>query len=409
MPILKLIRYKSGTDFRSSVMRNVIGYCLQPSKTKIREEIFSVTGQNCVPAIAYNQFMATKASWGKTDGLLFRHYVQSFSPDENITPLQANEIAGEFAAKAWTGYEVLIATHVDRAHIHSHMIVNTVHPDTGKKLHESPDNLKKLRAISDEICRSHGIATLPPYRKTKVHGIGNGEYRKAIQGESWKFHLCGAITLAMARSLSREDFIEAMRLQGYGVRWEDGRKQITYTCYRDGKCKDGSYRKCRDNRLHDEKFLKENMKYEFIIRQNLRKAFARRADETEYAGAASGRNAVPGNDQIDSLRETVLQMQATASALARRAAQIQETLKEMEVRHRKDWQTIENLQKEMKTLLRDKEQQVGNLLDRTSLQIEKFNRRDLITRWALNILFALLSLLILVLVILQGLLPLFRF
>lgn len=97
---------------------------------------------------------------------------------------------------------------------------------------------------------------------------------------------------------------------------------------------------------------------------------------------------VPGNEQIDSLRETVLQMQATASALARRAAQIQETLKEMEVRHRKDWQTIENLQKEMKTLLRDKEQQVGNLLDRTSLQIEKFNRRDLITRWALNILFA---------------------
>ena len=118
---------------------------------------------------------------------------------------------------------------------------------------------------------------------------------------------------------------------------------------------------------------------------------------------------VPGNEQIDSLRKTVLQMQATASALARRAAQIQETLKEMEVRHRKDWQTIENLQKEMKTLLRDKEQQVGNLLDRTSLQIEKFNRRDLITRWMLNILFALPSLLILVLVILQGLLPLFRF
>ena len=118
---------------------------------------------------------------------------------------------------------------------------------------------------------------------------------------------------------------------------------------------------------------------------------------------------VPRNEQIDSLRETVLQMQATASALARRAAQIQETLKEMEVRHRKDWQTIENLQKEMKTLLRDKEQQVGNLLDRTSLQIEKFNRRDLITRWVLNILFAMPSLLILVLVILQGLLPLFQF
>ena len=101
LPILKLIRYKSGTDFRPSVMRNVMEYCLQPSKTKIREEIFSVAGQNCVPAIAYDQFMATKVSWRKTNGLLFRHYVQSFSPDENISPLQANEIAGEFAAKAW--------------------------------------------------------------------------------------------------------------------------------------------------------------------------------------------------------------------------------------------------------------------------------------------------------------------
>ena len=69
MPILKLIRYKSGTDFRPSVMHNVMEYCLQPSKTKIREEIFSVAGQNCVPAIAYDQFMATKASWRKTDGL----------------------------------------------------------------------------------------------------------------------------------------------------------------------------------------------------------------------------------------------------------------------------------------------------------------------------------------------------
>ena len=118
---------------------------------------------------------------------------------------------------------------------------------------------------------------------------------------------------------------------------------------------------------------------------------------------------VPGNEQIDSLRKSVLQMQAMASALARQVAQMQETLKEMESRHRKDWQTIESLQKEMKTLFRDKEQQVGNLLDRTSLQIEKCNRRDLITRWMLNILFALPSLLILVLVILQGLLPLFRF
>ena len=271
-------------------MGKVIAYCLQPNKTKLREEVYSVTGQNCVPSIACEQFLSTKASWGKTDGLCFRHYVQSFSPDEKISPMQANEIAKEFAEKAWHGYEVLIATHVDRAHIHSHMIVNTVHPETGKKLHESPDNIKKLRDLSDEICRSYGLSVLPPYQKPKVQGIGNGEYRKAIQGESWKFRLCGAIRLAMERSLSRDDFIRNMQAQSYGVRWDDGRKFITYTCFCEKQFKDGSYRKCRDNKLHDEKYLKENMEYEFTIRQQMLSALAGGTDPDEYAYADTRRN-----------------------------------------------------------------------------------------------------------------------
>ena len=88
-------------------MGKVIAYCLQPNKTKLREEVYSVTGQNCVPSIACEQFLSTKASWGKTDGLCFRHYVQSFSPDDKISPMQANEIAKEFAEKAWHGWEPL--------------------------------------------------------------------------------------------------------------------------------------------------------------------------------------------------------------------------------------------------------------------------------------------------------------
>ena len=271
-------------------MGKVIAYCLQPNKTKLREEVYSVTGQNCVPSIACEQFLSTKASWGKTDGLCFRHYVQSFSPDEKISPMQATEIAKEFAEKAWQGYEVLIATHIDRAHIHSHMIVNTVHPETGKKLHESPDNIKKLRDLSDGICRSYGLSVLPPYQKPKVQGVGNGEYRKAIQGDSWKFRLCGAIRLAMERSLSRDDFIRNMQAQGYGVLWEDGRKFITYTCFCEKQFKDGSYRKCRDNKLHDKKYLKENMEYEFTIRQQMLSALAGGANPDEYAYADTRRN-----------------------------------------------------------------------------------------------------------------------
>lgn len=120
MPILKLIRYKNQTDFHPSTLRKVIDYCLQPGKTEIGENLFSTTGQNCLPETAMAQFAATKAVWGKTGGLGFRHYVQSFAPGEQITPLAASEIAAEFAANVWQGYEVLLATHVDRAHIHTH-------------------------------------------------------------------------------------------------------------------------------------------------------------------------------------------------------------------------------------------------------------------------------------------------
>ena len=213
--------------------------------------------------------MATKASWKNTGGVCFKHYVQSFRFDENISPEKANVIAVEFAAKAWDGYEVMIATHVDRAHIHSHFILNTVHPDTGKKLHEDRNNIKRLRDINDEICLAHGLSVLSPFGKGKTKSVGAREYRSGSKGESWKFRLRAAIKYAMQRSGNREEFVAVMKKLGYGVRWEDNRKHITYTCYREPRYENGAFRKCRDNKLSDEKFLKENMEYEFEIRQEI--------------------------------------------------------------------------------------------------------------------------------------------
>ena len=73
----------------------------------------------------------------------------------------------------------------------------------------------------------------------------------------------------MKNSGNREEFISQMKRLGYGVRWEDNRKHITYTCYSEPKYENGAYKKCRDNKLSDEKFLKENMEYEFEIRQEI--------------------------------------------------------------------------------------------------------------------------------------------
>lgn len=195
--------------------------------------------------------MATKKSYGKTDGMNFYQYVQSFSPEENITPQQAHEIAIEFAEKAWTGYEVLVATHCDAQHIHSHFVINSVSFENGKKLRQNPNTLKSLRALSDEICRQHNLSTLEPYSKDGMK-ISTREYRTAVKGQSWKFKLMNDIDKAMNISGGKEDFINAMSIMGYSVTWTDDRKYITYQC--------PNKMKCRDIKLHNDKYLKGSMK-----------------------------------------------------------------------------------------------------------------------------------------------------
>lgn len=242
-----------------SAMKGVIDYCCQDKK--VYDEISNqrlVIGINCDGENAFKEFMATKKSYGKTDGMNFYQYVQSFSPEENITPHQAHEIAIEFAEKAWTGYEVLVATHCDVQHIHSHFVINSVSFENGKKLRQNPNTLKSLRALSDEICRHHNLSTLEAYSKNGMK-ISTREYRTAVKGQSWKFKLMNDIDKAMNISGSKEDFINAMSIMGYSVTWTDGRKYITYQC--------PNKMKCRDIKLHNDKYLKGSMENEFRYRQ----------------------------------------------------------------------------------------------------------------------------------------------
>lgn len=242
-----------------SAMKGVIDYCCQDKK--VYDEISNqrlVIGINCDGENAFKEFMATKKSYGKTDGMNFYQYVQSFSPEENVTPQQAHEIAIEFAEKAWTGYEVLVATHCDAQHIHSHFVINSVSFENGKKLRQNPNTLKSLRALSDEICRHHSLSTLEPYSKDGMK-ISTREYRTAVKGQSWKFKLMNDIDKAMNISGSKEDFIKAMSIMSYSVTWTDDRKYITYQC--------PSKMKCRDIKLHNDKYLKGSMENEFRYRQ----------------------------------------------------------------------------------------------------------------------------------------------
>ena len=242
-----------------SAMKAVIEYCLQQKKVADEDSGRRlVSGVKCSGENAFTEFMATKTAHHKKGGMNFYHYVQSFSPSESVTAEQVHEIGLELAEKAWPGHEVLVTTHTDVAHLHNHFVINSVHYENGRKLRQNPGTLTKLRALSDGICQQHGLSVLEPYKKDGAN-ISSREYRAAAKGDSWKFKLMSDIDFVMNRSGSRADFIREMQRLGYKVTWTDERKYITFTC--------PSGMKCRDIRLHDEKYLKEVLEYEFTIRK----------------------------------------------------------------------------------------------------------------------------------------------
>ena len=208
------ITYIKETRQCPSDMQRVMNYCMQEKKTCEKEAgIRWVSGVNCDGLNAVTEFEATKAAWNKDAGIRFYQYVQSFSPEERVTYQQAHKLALEFAAKAWPGHEVLVATHCDTAHIHSHFVINSVSFETGLKLRQHPNTLVELRKLSDELCEAHGLSTLTPYQKGGTK-INPREYRAAVGGESWKFQLMFHIGEAMKRSPDKESFVKEMKKRG---------------------------------------------------------------------------------------------------------------------------------------------------------------------------------------------------
>ncbi|MDE7261166.1 MAG: relaxase/mobilization nuclease domain-containing protein [Oscillospiraceae bacterium] len=219
-----------------------------------------ISGFNCRPESVYDDFLQTKLLYHKEGGRMFYHMVQSFPKGEPVDPVTAHAAALKLA-EYFTGREVLVCTHTDRDHIHSHFIINSVSMEDGKKLHISKPELAELRQLNDEICEEFHLPVFQPQEKKKVTSVSAAEYHVAAKGESWKFRLMNLIDECMRYARNRDEFILLMRSEGYDVRWQDTRKNITYTTP-DGK-------KCRDDRLHDEKYLKENMENEFRIREEL--------------------------------------------------------------------------------------------------------------------------------------------
>lgn len=226
-------------------IKGIIDYVTNPEKTN---ELL-ISGKDCTPETASIEMQVVKEQYNKTDGNTYFHVIQSSSPDDNITPEKAHEVGVNFA-DYFKDYQVLIATHTDKNHIHNHLIVNSVSFENGKKVHMSNKDLERLKQYSNFLCNHYNL-TETPIKNSKVKDLSQNEIAVAQRGESWKFKLINDIDECLLISNTKEDYIKNMNYKGYEVIWTDTRKYITYIT------PDGN--RCRDRSLHDEKYLKEEM------------------------------------------------------------------------------------------------------------------------------------------------------
>ena len=275
------MNYKKGTQTRGC-MKSVMRYVSQLSKTLWGgQQLVSSIG--CQPETAFDEFLSTKLLHHKDGGVMFYHMVQSFPKGANIDPRTAHEAARRLAGY-FDGCEVLVCTHVDREHIHSHCIINSVNFETGRKVHMADEQIQELRIRNDQICEELGLPKFQKDEQRHSRGMSNAEYYTADRGESWKFELMRVIDECMRYAGNRDEFLTLLRSEGYDAAWTDSRKNITYTT--------PEGRKCRDSKLHMEKYLKENMEAEFGYRTE--------NDNTRNVGAAQkadGRGTTAGTQR----------------------------------------------------------------------------------------------------------------
>ena len=229
-------------------IKRIISYVTQDKKTNVN----LISGKDCMAESCLEEMLYTKNLYHKNSGRQYIHIIQSFDPKDNLSAEQVHNV-GIKLANTFNGFQVLVATHIDKNHLHNHLVINSVSFENGYKIQMSKKDLQYIKDYSDKLCLEIGASIIP--KKEKTNYIKRNEYRVAEQGKSWKFKLMNAIDLSLAESNCKDDFIKNMNKLGYQVNWTDTRKYITYTTPEGYKC--------RDNKLYDEKYSKGAMENEF--------------------------------------------------------------------------------------------------------------------------------------------------
>lgn len=227
------------------------------------------------------EMIDTKKRHDKNDGRQYKHYIQSFAPGET-TAEQAHTIGLEWAEKIFPGFEVYVATHANREHIHNHFIVNSVNWETGKKLHLSKRDLQRMKNENDRICIREGLSIPERKHDRQIRSFDQGKYQlfKRIEhGEKVKSYVLDtalAVERAAATATNRVEFIQLMKEQGFQVNWQEQRKHVTFIDPTGHKVRLANLEKT----FNEPRFSKEGLVNEFAKSQEQSRSATRDSRDT---------------------------------------------------------------------------------------------------------------------------------
>lgn len=260
----------------ATTIRGIISYVTKDGKTSDN----LITGVRCSAENALDEMISTKSFYDKRGGRQYKHFIQSFSPEDDLTPETAHAIALSLVRTQtmFEGFECLVVTHIDRQHLHSHVIVNSVSLENGHKFRYSKRELETLKNTSDQICQEYRLRTIdrskPEIERKIENPVSYNQYTQALLAEadkgnadSWVYSIAERVLDAKAKASDKDTFIRIMEETGIQVVWKDERKHIVYQI----KEGNGTRKKIRGSTLERYfhiGFDKENLEDEFREKNN---------------------------------------------------------------------------------------------------------------------------------------------
>lgn len=193
-----------------TTLRKAIDYIINPDKTDAK---LLVHAYACTPEFADVEFDWTRKKAIDKGEHLARHIIQAFSPGET-TPEQAHEIGKRFADELLGGkFEYILTTHIDKGHIHNHIICNDVSFVDYKHIHINEKWYNRSRRINDKLCKEYGLSVVEPNAERK-----NKNTKYENKPVSWRAKLKAEIDKIIPQAKDFEDFLRLMELNGYEVK-----------------------------------------------------------------------------------------------------------------------------------------------------------------------------------------------